>query len=85
MKRSHRTLTRLTGWVLAAGISLAAAGLLACSEAGPTEKAGKKVDEMVEKIQHGDEGALEKAGRKIDEAFEDASKEVEKAADDLKD
>jgi len=66
-------------------LALVAAGLLACSEPGPTEKAGKKVDELVEKIQHGDEGALEKAGRKVDEAIDDASKEIEKATEDLGD
>lgn len=65
--------------------ALVAAGALACSEAGPNEKAGKKVDEMVEKIQHGDEDALEKAGRKMEEAFDDAAKEIEKAAEDLGD
>lgn len=35
------------------------------------EKAGREVDETIEKLKHGDEGTLEKAGRKIDEALEE--------------
>jgi hypothetical protein len=49
-------------------VLLAASG---CSEEGAMEKAGRKLDDTVEKLQHGDEGALEKAGRKIDEALEE--------------
>jgi len=51
--------------------------LLGCREEGPVEKAGRVVDETVEKLQHGDEGAMEKAGRKVDEAVEDAKKKLE--------
>jgi len=41
-----------------------------CREEGPAEKAGRKVDEAVERLRHGDEGTLEKAGRKVDEAVD---------------
>ncbi len=41
-----------------------------CREEGAAEKAGRKVDEAVERLRHGDEGALEKAGRKVDEAVD---------------
>lgn len=62
-----------------------ALGLAACREEGPGERAGRKVDEAVEKLRHGDEGALEKAGRKVDEAFDEAKEELdelrEQAAD----
>ena len=51
----------------------------ACREEGPLEKAGREVDEAVEKLKHGDEGTLEKAGRKIDEALEEAEEEREKS------
>jgi hypothetical protein len=50
-----------------------------CSEPGPAEKAGKAIDDALEKIQHGDEGPLEKAGRKLDEALEEADEEKDKA------
>jgi hypothetical protein len=73
---------------LALRIALAAAlalGALACKEEGPAERAGRKMDEAIEKLRHGDEGAVEKAGRKMDEAVEEARGEIdelrEKAAD----
>lgn len=65
--------------------ALLAFGVLACKEEGKAEKAGRKFDEAIEKLRHGDEGAVEKAGRKMDEALEDAGDEIhdlrEKAAD----
>lgn len=66
---------RITSAMLAlAGVVLLAAG--GCSEPGPAEKAGKSVDEAIEKLRHGDEGALEKAGRKMDEAIDEAEKKL---------
>jgi hypothetical protein len=50
---------------------------VACSEPGSAEKAGKKIDETVEKIKHGDEGPLEKAGRKMDESLQKKEKKSE--------
>ena len=47
-----------------------AIGVGACREEGPMEKAGRKVDEAMEELAHGDEGSLERAGRKLDEALE---------------
>jgi len=62
----------------------------ACGEEGPGERAGRKVDETIERLRHGDEGTLEKAGRKADEtleeveaAIEEADERVRKAAKDL--
>jgi len=49
----------------------------ACRGEGAAEKAGRTIDETVDKIQHGDEGALEKAGRKMDEALDDAEEKLE--------
>ncbi len=45
---------------------------LACSEQGPAERAGEKVDETVESIQESldTEGPAEEAGKKVDEAVE---------------
>lgn len=48
----------------------------ACRDEGAAEKAGRKIDEAVDKIQHGDEGALEKAGRKMDEAVDEAEEKL---------
>jgi len=65
---------------LALRLALSAAlalGAVACKEEGPAEKAGRKMDEAVEKLRHGGEGSVEKAGRKMDEALEDAGDEIE--------
>jgi hypothetical protein len=65
---------------LALRLALAAAlagSALACREEGPAEKAGRKMDEAVDKLRYGDEGAIEKAGRKVDEAIEEAGDEIE--------
>ena len=56
--------------------SLLAVGALACKEEGGAEKAGRKFDEAIDKLRHGDEGAVEKAGRKMDEALDDAEEEI---------
>lgn len=65
----------------------ALAGLLllegGCREEGPAEKAGRKVDEAVEKLKHGDEGTLEKAGRKLDEAVDEVGEAIEELGEDL--
>ncbi|MCP5056547.1 MAG: hypothetical protein GY937_07430 [bacterium] len=58
-------------------------GTAGCREEGPAEKAGKKVDEMVDRLRHGDEGDLEKAGRKLGEAVDDAVRETGEALEDL--
>lgn len=55
-------------------LSSVALALTACREEGAMEKAGRKVDETIERLQHGDEGALEKAGRQFDEAIEESKK-----------
>jgi len=48
-----------------------------CREEGPLEKAGKEMDDAVDRIRHGDEGTLEKAGRETDEAIEEAKEDWE--------
>jgi predicted small lipoprotein YifL len=60
------------GWVLA---------LSACQQKGPMEQAGAKVDETVRTIKNGGEKTT---ADKINDAAQDASKDVQKAADDLK-
>ena len=64
-------------WIGVLAVSCLSLGILACSEEGPMEKAGKKFDDTVERIRYGDEGPLEKAGRKADEAIEDAEEDLE--------
>ncbi len=53
----------------------------ACREDGAVEKAGKKLDDAVEKLTHPNEGPLEKLGRKTDEAFDDAKEAIEEATE----
>lgn len=61
------------GLVAIAVVVSVATGSLGCPrEKGPMEKAGEKVDEMVDDIVHPNEGPIEEAGRKIDEKVQDA-------------
>jgi hypothetical protein len=52
-----------------------ASGTLACGEKGTLEKAGEKVDEVVDDVTHPGEGPFEEAarktGEKVDEVKED--------------
>jgi len=64
----------MRGLVATLVLLAAALAIAGCREEGATEKAGRKVDEAIDRIQHGDEGALERAGRKVDEAIEEAEK-----------
>jgi DNA-binding transcriptional regulator GbsR (MarR family) len=59
-----------------------ALSLLGCQEEGPTEKAGRAVDETIEKIKHGNEGTFEKSGRKLDEAIKDTKEKIEQSKKD---
>lgn len=52
-------------------------GGAACREEGAAEKAGRKIDEAVDKLQHPNEGTLEKLGRKTDEALDDAKEAIQ--------
>jgi hypothetical protein len=58
-----------------------AVALSACAKKGPMEQAGAKVDETVRTIKNGGEKTT---ADKINDAAQDASKDVQKAADDLK-
>lgn len=56
-----------------------ATGSLGCRrEKGAMEKAGERVDEVMDDIAHPNEGPIEEAGRKIDEKIEDAKEKLEK-------
>ena len=63
---------------------LIAAGLFACEQKGPAEKAGEKIDQTVEKAQEKiedatkPEGPMEKAGKKIDQVVEDTREAIRK-------
>jgi hypothetical protein len=66
-------------------------GPVACEKEGPAEKAGKKVDETMEKAadkaeEAGDaiENEAEEADKKIDETMEKASDKAEEAGDAIK-
>lgn len=56
--------------------ALACFALAGCSEKGPAEQAGEKVDQAVEQAKDavedaGQQGPVEEAGEKIDQAVED--------------
>ncbi|MCR4347692.1 MAG: hypothetical protein NUV55_10905 [Sulfuricaulis sp.] len=63
---------------------LIAAGISACEQKGPAEKAGEKIDQTVEKAQEKiedatkPEGPMEKAGKKVDEVVEDTKEAIKK-------
>jgi hypothetical protein len=75
------TLKKLS--LLSAGL-LIAAGLFACEQKGPAEKAGEKIDQAVEKAQEKiedatkPEGPMEQAGKKVDEVVEDTKEAIKK-------
>lgn len=75
------TLKKLS--ILSASL-LIAAGLFACEQKGPAEKAGEKIDQTVEKAKEKvedatkPEGPMEKTGKKIDETVENAKEAVKK-------
>ncbi|CCH49209.1 hypothetical protein [Pseudodesulfovibrio piezophilus] len=68
----------LTGCLLA--MMLPAFG---CSEEGPAEKAGKKVDHAVEEAKDAmdTEGPAEEAGKKVDQIVEDAKEQMKKVGE----
>lgn len=48
-------------------------GLIGCQEKGAVEKAGERVDEVIDNVQHGDsplkeKGPLEKLGESVDDS-----------------
>ena len=66
------------GFVAVAVVLSVATGVLGCErEKGTMERAGKKVDEVIDDIAHPNEGPIEEAGRKIDEKVEDAKESLE--------
>jgi hypothetical protein len=71
-------MNRLTVVAILCGMAVA---LSACAKKGPMEQAGAKVDETVRTIKNGGEKTT---ADKINDAAQDASKDVQKAADDLK-
>jgi predicted small lipoprotein YifL len=71
-------MNRLTVVAILCGMAVA---LSACAKKGPMEQAGAKVDETVRTIKNGGEKTT---ADKINDAAQDASKVVQKAADDLK-
>jgi hypothetical protein len=56
--------------VISVAIVIALAGVAACQREGPAERAGKQIDQAVEKA--GDK--VERAGEKIQDAAKDAKK-----------
>jgi len=66
------------GFIAVAVVLCVTTGSLGCQrEKGTMERAGEKVDEVIDDITHPNEGPLEEAGRKIDEKVEDAKESLE--------
>jgi len=72
-----------TFWIGCACAALLLGGA-GCREEGRGERAGRAIDDAVERLRHGDEGALEKAGRELDEALEDTVEAVEETVEDAR-
>ena len=54
-------------------------GVLGCQEKGAGEKAGERIDEVIDNVKHGDaplkeKGALEKMGESIDDSMKQGNK-----------
>ena len=64
--------------VIGAAVAVASAilYLVASRRRGPAQEAGRKLDEAIEKVQHGDETKVQKASRKLKEAAEGVRKEI---------
>jgi hypothetical protein len=62
-------------------VLVALLGYGACREEGAVEKAGKRLDDAVDKLTHPNEGPLEKLGRKTDEALDDAKDAIHEATE----
>lgn len=66
-------MSRIRGFVAVAVVLGVMTGSLGCErEQGAMERAGEKVDEVIDDIAHPNEGPIEEAGRKIDEKVEEA-------------
>ena len=77
--RRHSFRTSLSSSVL-----ICAALMIGCAEEGSAEKVGRKIDEVMEEIKHGDEGPLEKVGRKTDEALAQMKDSLEEEIEKVK-
>jgi hypothetical protein len=67
--------------LLVCGIALWAS---ACSEEGPGEKAGRQLDEAIDKLRDAGDGPLERLGEDLDEALEDAEEALDAAVEDAR-
>ena len=80
MARFYRTKT--------IGITLVISGLLVllpgCEEKGSAEKAGRKIDNVVENIGEELDEAAKNATKRFDDASKKASEKVEEVSDDIR-
>ncbi len=75
---------KIVGAALCMGAMLMA--LPGCQkEEGPLEKAGKEVDQAVEKMGQPKEGPVEQAGQAVDNAMDKTGQQIEKAGDNIQD
>ena len=55
--------------------------VVGCQQKGPAEKAGERIDEAVDNVQHGDfplkhKGPMEKAGESVDDAVKKLDRKI---------
>lgn len=71
---------QLKKYLLIVLMSLFTAGLVACEQEGPMEKAGKEIDEAAKDVGKATEDAMKDAGK----AVEDAEQKVKETINDNK-
>lgn len=66
--------------VIAAGLVVASAifYVTVYRRRGPGQELGRKLDEGIEKILHGDETTIQKTGRRVKETADDLTEEMKK-------
>lgn len=72
MKRAKKLLVLLIGLIFLGAFT-------GCQDEGPAERAGKEIDEAVEKTQE----QMEEAGDKIEESVDKAGEKIEEAGEDM--
>ncbi len=68
--------TRWTSAALVLALGLGGASITACHREGPAERAGKKIDRQMDRVDDAinPKGPAEKAGRSVDRAVDDTKR-----------
>ena len=68
----------LNGFAAIALVLVLSAGALACEKKSTLQKAGEKVDNVVDDVTHPGEGPVEEAARKAGEKVDDVKEDLKK-------